>query len=125
MIALANAAVGQAERCRLEARRSSPRIQAAIQRFRVSHPAGVWLRRRGSGHANIMIGSRSPACEIASKEGHKVLLTVGLVAAPDSPLQADNHITSISVSEPEKISLDELSMITVQAKIHAASALSK
>ena len=71
-----------------------------------------------------MIDSRNLACEDCIERGHKVILTVGLVAKPESLLSVNNHVASVVVSEPRKLSADKIAMITVRAKINAAQALS-
>jgi len=55
--------------------------------------------------------------------GHKVLLTVGIVARPDVPLKSDTHLASIRVAQPGKHSDDALDLISVRAKLHALRAL--
>ena len=57
------------------------------------------------------------------ERGHRVVLTVGLVANPDIPLTASNHVATISLAEPRKHNPETLAIIGVRAKQCAASAL--
>jgi|SRR5580692_2387597 hypothetical protein len=123
-IALANAAVEEAERCRLEARETiakDPRRYAELagqpSGWCVVTQSGFWSRK----YHDRFEESRLRDC---IERGHKVILTVGLVARPDSPLNVNNHVASIAVSERRKVSPDKIAMITLRAKIHAAHALS-
>ena len=49
--------------------------------------------------------------------GHKVLLTVGIVAKPDSPLKPDTHVASVKVANPGKLSEYKLHLVSVRAKL--------
>lgn len=122
--ALANAAVAEAERCLLEARKAIAKdpdryaeLAGQPSGWCVVTQNGFWSRK----YHDRFEESRMRDC---IERGHKVVLTVGLVAKPDSPLNANNHMASVSVSELQKISRDKIAMITVRAKIHAAHALS-
>lgn len=124
VIALANATVASAERCRLEA-------QAAIEKepdryaelsgqpsgWCVVTQSGFWSRK----YHDRFEESRLREC---IEQGDKVVLAVGIVAKRDAPLNASNHVASITVCEPGKLSEDKLALITTRAKIHATFALS-
>jgi hypothetical protein len=125
MITLANAAVEEAERCRLEALETIAKdpsryteLSGQASGWCVVTQKGFWSRK----YHDRFEESRLRDC---IERGHKVVLTVGLVAKPDSSLSVSNHVASVAISKPGKISPDKLSMITVRAKIHAAHALSK
>jgi hypothetical protein len=124
MIALANAAVEEAERCRLEAREALAKdpnryieLSGRPSGWCVVTQKGFWSRKYHDRFEEACLRD-------CIEHGHKVILTVGLVAKPDSPLTINNHVASVVVSKPGKISPDKLSMLTVRAKIHAAHALS-
>lgn len=55
--------------------------------------------------------------------GHRVLLTVGIVATPDAPLSTETHVASVRIAEPCKFSAYKLHLISTRAKLHAARAL--
>jgi hypothetical protein len=124
MIALANSAVGEAKRRRLEARdaiaKDPSRYAEPLDQpsgWCVVTQKGFWPRK----YHHRFEEARLREC---IERGHNVILTVGLVANPDSPLKANNHVACVAVSEPGKISPDKLSIITVRVKLHAAQALS-
>jgi hypothetical protein len=77
---------------------------------------GLWTRiyHNGSG------GDRLKEC---LDRGHKVLLTVGIVAKPDLPLTVHTHVASVRVANPESLSGYKLLLVSVRAKLHAARAL--
>ena len=122
-IALADAAVAEAERCRLEARASLEKdpvrfaeLSSQPSGWCVVTQKGFWSRK----YHDRLEESRLREC---IERGHKVILTVGLVAKPEAPMNSGNHVAAVTVSEPAKLPDDKLAMITVRAKIHAASAL--
>lgn len=124
MVTLANAAVEEAERCRLDARQAvtkDPSRYAGLMGqpsgWCVVTQKGLWGRK----YHDRFEESRLRDC-IA--RGHKVVLTVGLVAKPDSPLSPHNHVLSVAVGKSGNMSKDKLSMITTRAKLHAVHALS-
>jgi hypothetical protein len=62
-------------------------------------------------------------CEII-EWGHRVILMLGLVAYPYSPLTATNHAEVVSIAEPCRHSSKTLARIIARAKRHAVSAMS-
>ena len=124
IVALADAAIAEAERCRLEARAAiakDPDRYAALSGqpsgWCVVTQGGLWSRQ----YHDRLQESRLRDCV---ERGHKIILTVGLVAKSDSPLDAHNHVAAIAVTDSKKIPAAKLAMITVRAKLHAACALS-
>ena len=116
-------AVAEAERCRMEAKTTVKENLCKYEDLReqpsgwcVVTQKGLWTRvyHNGSG------GDRLKEC---LDRGHKVLLTVGLVAKPDLPLTADTHVASVRVASPESLSGYKLLLVSVRAKLHAARAL--
>lgn len=122
---LANAAVERAERCRLEALEA---IANDPNRFAdlAGQPSG-WcvVTQKGFWSRKYHDRLEEPRLRECIEKGHKVILTVGLVAKADSPLNVNNYVASVAVSEPGKIASDNLAMITVRAKLHAAHGLAK
>jgi hypothetical protein len=57
--------------------------------------------------------------------GHKVVLTVGIVARPDAPLTGETHLASVRLAQAGKLSDYKLHLVSVRAKLHAARALFK
>jgi hypothetical protein len=57
------------------------------------------------------------------ERGHKVVLTVGLVATPGTALTPTNHAAVVSIAEPRKHPADKLSLITARAKVCCAASL--
>ena len=118
-----DAAVAEAERCRVEAKtavKENPGKYADLCKqpsgWCVVTQRGLWSRVYHNGYG----GDRLKEC---LDRGHKVLLTVGLVAKPDSPLTSDTHVASVRVASPESLSDYKLQLVSVRAKLHAARAL--
>jgi hypothetical protein len=123
VIALANATIAEAERCRLEARAAiekDPNRYAELSGqpsgWCVVTQSGLWSRK----YHDRFEESRLREC---IERGDKVVLTVGIVAKRDAPLNTNNHVASVAICEPCKLSENKLSLITARAKIHATSAL--
>ena len=57
------------------------------------------------------------------KHGHRVVLTLGMVANPCRDLSPSNHAAVVSFAEPKRHTSNKLARITMQAKKFAASAL--
>jgi hypothetical protein len=58
------------------------------------------------------------------ERGHKVILTVGLVANPGTgALTPQNHTAVVSIAEPRKYSAEKLAMLTTRAKVYCAASL--
>ncbi len=120
-----DAAVAEAERCRVEAKttvKENPEKYADLSQqpsgWCVVTQKGLWSRHYHNGHGEAQLREHLD-------RGHKVLLTVGLVAKPDSPLNAGTHVASIRVSDPRRLSDYKLLLVSVRAKLHAAQALIK
>ena len=123
-IALANATVAKAERCRLEAQAT---IEKEPNRYaELSGQPSGWCVVTRSGFWSRKYHDRFEESRLREciERGEKVLLTVGIVAKRDVPLNAGNHVASVTVCEAGKLSEDKLALITTRAKIHATFALS-
>jgi hypothetical protein len=123
-IALANATVAKAEKCRLEAQAT---IEKQPERYaELSGQPSGWCVVTQSGFWSRKYHDRFEEFRLREciEQGDKVVLAVGVVAKPDAPLNAGNHVASISICEPGKLSEDKLALITTRAKIHATFALS-
>jgi len=120
-----NAAVEEAESCRVEARnrvKQNPGEYAALEGqpsgWCVVTQKGFWSRVSHNGYGEARLKEYID-------RGHKVLLTVGIVAKPDAPLKPDSHVASVRVADTEKLSEYKLHLVAVRAKLHAAQALIK
>jgi hypothetical protein len=118
-----DAAVAEAQRCRMEAKttvKENPDKYGGLSEqpsgWCVVTQKGLWSRIYHNGYGE----SRLKEC---LDRGHSVLVTVGLVAKPDSPLTADTHVASVRVADPERLSDYKLQLVSVRAKLHAAQAL--
>ena len=118
-------ALAEAESCRLEARaivgKSSNR-HAALK----DQPSG-WcvVTRKGVWpcvYHNVYGEAGLREC---LERGHKVLMTVGIVAKPDSPLDTESHLALVRIAQPGRLSDYKADLISVRAKLHAARALVK
>lgn len=116
-------AVSEAERCRREAYEmitKDPNRYASL----VGQPSGwcvvtekgFWKRSFHGHHEESLLRDRI-------QNGHKVILTVGIVADPRVSVNAQNHVATVSVSEGCKLPGEKLAVITAHAKLHAASAM--
>lgn len=115
------AAFEEAERCRRDA---CARIKQDPQRYAglVGQPSGwcvvtekgFWKRSFHGLHEKELLRDRI-------ESGHKVVLTVGVVADPRVSMTADNHVAEVKVEESCKLPFDKLAVLTAQAKIHATS----
>jgi hypothetical protein len=121
-VSVALAAVKEAERCRREA---SAMISKDPVRFAdlVGQPSGwcvvtengFWSRSFHSRHEESLLRERL-------EHGHKVILTVGIVADPRVSVTPQNHVAAVHVDDSCKLPSEKLAVITAHAKIHAASA---
>ena len=120
-----DAAIAEAERCRVEAKAAvseDPEKYADLSQ----QPSGwcvvtqkrPWSRVYHNGYGEARLRDHLD-------RGHKVLLTVGLVAKPESPLNPKTHVASVSVADPGRLSEYKLLLVSVRAKLHAAQALIK
>lgn len=57
------------------------------------------------------------------ENGHRVVLTVGIIANPRVPITSDNHVSEVKVEDCCKLSFEKVVVLTAQAKIHATSRL--
>jgi hypothetical protein len=113
----------EAERCRSEA---CAKIKSDPQRYAglVGQPSGwcvvtekgFWKRSFHGPHEQSLLRDRI-------ESGHKVILTVGVVADPRVSMTADNHVAEVSVGDACKLPFDKIAILTAQAKMHATSAL--
>ena len=121
----ADIAIAEAERCRLEAVATvanHPDRYAALK----DQPSG-WcvVTQKGFWSRVYHDGYRQDQLRDLLDRGHKVLMTVGIVAKPDSPLNTDTHVAAVEVAEPQRLPQHKLELIAVRAKLHAARALFK
>jgi len=116
-------ALEEAERCRTEVRTAveqDPQRHAGLQGqpsgWCVVTQKGLWSRvyHNGYGETNL---------RDCLDRGHKVLMTVGIVAKPDSPLQPDSHLALVRVGDRGSLSDGKLELISIRAKLHATRAL--
>jgi preprotein translocase subunit YajC len=121
-VSAAMAAIQEAERCRREAHEI---ITRDPQRFGAlaSQPSGwcvvtegFWKRAFHAPHEQSDLRERL-------EKGHKVILTLGIIADPKVSVTAENHVAAVKVNENCKLPWEKLAMITARAKIHAASSL--
>ena len=120
-----DAAVAEAERCRLEAQnrvKQNPGKYAELERqpsgWCVVTQKGLWSRVYHNGYGEARLRE-------SIDRGHQVLLTVGIVANPQAPLKPDTHVASVKIINPGKLSEYKLDLVAVRAKLHAAQALIK
>jgi hypothetical protein len=121
----ANQVLAEAERCRREAR-TKVESNSLVYSELLCQPSGwcvVTERYTWSRRFHTMIDEDQLRERI--ERGHKVVLTVGLVANPNIPLTPSNHIAVISLAEPRTHKPETLSSIGVRAKRYAATALYK
>ena len=118
-----DSAVDEAERCRKDAKAAieqNPGKYGHLNRqpsgWCVVTQKGFWSRAYHNGYGEERLKE-------VLDHGHRVLLTVGIVAKPDSPLSPDSHVAAVKVAMPEKLSDLQLQLISVRAKLHAARAL--
>ena len=117
------AAVKEAERCRREA---SEMITKDPSRYAslVGQPSG-WcvVTEKGFWKRSFHGHNEESLLRDRIQHGHKVILTVGIVADPRVSVTAQNHVATVSVSDECKLPGEKLAVITAQAKLHAASAM--
>jgi hypothetical protein len=115
-------ALEEAERCRQDAR-------AAVEHS----PDHVGLKNKPSGWCVVTQNGfwsrtyHNIYGEVRLRDlldrGHKVLLTVGIVATPDAPLNIETHVASFKIAQPCKVSDYKLHLISTRAKLYASQAL--
>lgn len=119
----ASQAVAEAERCRREAR-AKVENNSVLYSELLSQPSGwcvVTEKHRWSRRFHTMVDEDLLRERI--ERGHRVVLTLGLVANPNTPLSASNHVAIISISEPRTHNSETLAIIGVRARVYAARAL--
>ncbi len=116
-------ALEQAESCRLAAQSAveqNPDRYASLKNqpsgWCVVTQKGFWSRVYHNAYWELRLRD-------CLDRGHKVLLTVGIVANPDLPLKSDTHLASVKVAQPERLSEDKFDLISIRAKLHALRAL--
>ncbi len=116
-------AVKEAERCRLEASEmitKNPECYASLKGqpsgWCVVTEKGFWKRSFHGHNEESLLRDRI-------QNGHRVILTVGIVADPRVSVTAQNHVAAVKVSEECKLPGEKLAVITANAKLHAASAM--
>ena len=116
-------AVKEAERCRLEAYEmitKNPERYASLKGqpsgWCVVTEKGFWKRSFHGHNEESLLRDRI-------QKGHKVILTVGIVADPRVSVTAQNHVAAVKVSDECKLPGEKLAVITAHAKLHAASAM--
>jgi hypothetical protein len=120
----ANDVIADAERCRREAKAM---VEKHPERYGelIGQPSGwcvVTEKRPWSRTFHSMLNEDSLRERI--ERGHKVALTVGLVAAPGAgALTSTNHTAVVLIAEPRKHSADKLAMIATRAKVYCAASL--
>ena len=119
----ANQVLAEAERCRCEARAKVEKNSVLYSEL-ISLPSGwyvvteryTWSRRFHTILDEDLLRERI-------ERGHRVVLTVGLVADPNVPLTPSNHVAVISIAEQRAHNSEALAIIGVRAKQYAATAL--
>ena len=118
-----DAAIAEAERCKKEAKaaiKQNPEKYAQLK----DQPAG-WcvVTRKGLWTRVYHNLYGEPKLKEVLDHGHEVLLAVGIVAKPDSPLNPESHVASVHLVNPGGLSEYKLELIAVRAKLHAVRAL--
>ena len=120
-----DAAVAEAERCRVEAQAAIEKSPDKFEELKQQPSGWCVVTQKGFWSRVYHNGYGEDRLKEYIDRGHKVLLTVGIVAKPNSPLQPDTHVASVKVAEPGKLSDYKLHLVSVRAKLHAAQALIK
>ncbi len=117
------AAVNEAERCRLEANamiKQEPDRYAALagqpSGWCVVTEKGFWKRAFHAHNEESLLRERL-------EKGHKVILTLGIVADPRVSVTPQNHVATVRVDGSCKLPMEKLAVITAHAKIHATTAM--
>jgi hypothetical protein len=114
--------LAEAETCRKEAqaavKQNSERYAALKNQpsgWCVVTQKGLWSRSYHNAYGELQLRD-------CLDRGHKVLLTVGIVANPELPLRSATHLASVKVAQPGKLSEGEFDLISIRAKLHALRA---
>ncbi len=119
----ANQVLAEAERCQREAR-AKVENNSVLYSELLSQPSGwcvvtekhPWSRRFHTMLDEDLLRERI-------ERGHRVVLTVGLVANPNVALSPSNHVAVTTFAEPRTHNSETLAVISVRAKARAATAL--
>src|SRR4051794_21391863 len=116
-------AVAEAERCRREARAAIDRDPGRYAELK-DQPSGWCVVTQKRFLPRVYDNCYGvPSLGDCFDRGHKLLLTLGFVANPDSPLSPSTHVASVEIAELGRISDFKLELISARAKLHAARAL--
>ena len=117
--------VEEAERCRLEAITLVKGDPTAYSEL-AGQPSG-WcvVTKKGMWSKSFHIGREEMLLREAVDNGSDVLLTVGIVADPSKSLTAQNYAAVVKVADSCKLSGQRLSLLTSEAKLRAASGLTR
>ena len=122
-ISTATDVLQEAERCRREA---CDKIKKDPQKYAglVGQPSG-WcvVTEKGFWKRSFHGPQEQNLLRDRIESGHKVVLTVGIVANPRESMTPDNHVAEVSVGDACKLPFDKVAVLTAQAKMHATSAL--
>jgi hypothetical protein len=121
-VQVANDVFAEAERCRREA------ISLVEKHERYSELIGkpsAWcvVTEKGFWSRAFHTALEKDRLSDCIEQGHRVILTVGLVSHPGVPLHACKYASVVAIAEPRKHSEDKLGDIAVRAKLRAASSL--
>ena len=119
----ANRLLAEAERCRKEAR-AKVEGNSILYSELLSQPSGwcvVTEKHTWSRRFHTMVDEDRLRERV--ERGHRIVLTLGLVANPNIPLTPCNHVAIVSVAELPTHNPDTLANIGVRAKRYAAKAL--
>lgn len=119
----ADFALDEAERCRIAARTAveqNPERHGALKDqpsgWCVVTQKGSWSRAYHNGYGKTQLRD-------CLDRGHKVVLTVGIVARPDAPLNSETHLALVQVADRGRLSDYKLELVSIRAKLHATRAL--
>jgi hypothetical protein len=122
-VSVAVAVINEAERCSREARAiiaRDPKRYAAL----VGQPSG-WcvVTEKGFWRRSFHAQQEESLLRERLAKGHRVILTIGIIADPRVPVTPENHVAMVSVNEECKLPWHKLALVTANAKLHAASAM--
>ena len=116
------AAVKDAERCRREANdliKTNPDRYAAL----AGQPSGWCVVTEGFWKRSFHAHNEAGQLQQRLEKGHKVILTLGIVADPRVSVTPQNHAAAVQVGVACKLPEEKLAVLTAQAKLYAASAM--
>jgi len=118
-----DAAIAEAERCRVDARATIKHHPEKYAHLRGQPSGWCVVTRKGFWTRVYHNVYGEPKLKELIDRGHEVLMAVGIVAKPDAPLRPDTHVASVHLVNPAGLSEYKLHLIAVRAKLHAAQAL--